>query len=147
MNKTIWEFEHSIECNSERSFVWSFWTDVSNWERLEGKAVEWIKIEGAFVQGASGSTKTPGKDAHNWTITQLEPQCFAVIEIPLEGAVFINKMEFVPIDSGRTRITQHFSLYGAKAVDFVEGIQMLETSAPLGLKKLVQAIESVYPSL
>ena len=147
MDKTNWQFEHSVECNSERSFAWSFWTDVSNWEKLEGKAVEWIKINGAFMTGTSGSTKMPGQDAYNWTITQLDPQHFAIIEIELVGAIFSNKMVFKSLNPDFTRIIQRFSLNGKKAENYVNGMQMLETSAPQGLKKLALAIESAYAGI
>ncbi len=143
-SKTVWQFEHSVECHSNKSFAWSFWTDVSNWERLEGKAVEWIKLDGTFAVGSSGATKTPGQDPHYWEITQLDPECSATIEMPLEGAVFHNVIRMESLGPDRTRITQLLGLTGTKALDFTEGMQMFETSAPQGLANLAKAIGSAY---
>ncbi len=147
MDDTAWQFEHSVECNSDKSFAWAFWTDVSNWERLEGNAVEWIKLEGPFAVGTSGATKTPGQDSYNWKITQLDPEHSATIEMPLDGAAFCNVMIMESIDSNRIQITQRLSLNGKKSADFAEGMQAFETSAPQGLAKLVKAIESAYDTI
>jgi hypothetical protein len=35
MDKTAWQFEYSKECNANIAFVWSFVTDISNWECIE----------------------------------------------------------------------------------------------------------------
>ena len=42
MPSPCWEFEHSSECDAPVEHAWAYWTDVSNWERLEGEAVESI---------------------------------------------------------------------------------------------------------
>ena len=144
MNETAWQFEHSVECNANKAFVWSFWTDVSNWERIEGKAVEWIKLNGPFVIGTSGVTKTPGRDPQYWKIAQLDPEHSATIEMSLEGAVFYNEMILESVSPDRTLITQRWSLAGPKASDLAEGMQMFEISAPQGLAKLAKTIESAY---
>ncbi|WP_299530804.1 hypothetical protein [Ulvibacterium sp.] len=144
MHDIIWQFEHSVECNSHKSFAWAFWTDVSNWERLEGKAVEWIKLHGPFAIGTSGATKTPGQHPYTWTITQLEPERSATIEMPLDGAVFCNIIMMESMGPNRTQITQRLSLAGENAPDFAKGMRTFETSAPQGLKKLAKAIESAY---
>ncbi|MCE7995645.1 MAG: hypothetical protein HEP71_26945 [Roseivirga sp.] len=144
MNENVWQFEHSVECSAHKSFVWSFWTDVSNWERIEGKAVEWIKLDGPFAVDTAGATKLPDQAPTQWRITQLESESSATIEMPLDGAVFYNVMMFESVTSGRTLIIQRLSLEGPKASSFTKGMQMFETSAPQGLVKLAKAIESDY---
>jgi len=142
MEDMVWHFEHSVECHSDKSFAWAFWTDVSNWERLEGNAVEWIRLQGPFAVGTSGTTKTPGQDPYVWEITYLEPERCAMIQMPLEGAVFYNTMIMESIGPRQTRIIQRLGLGGTKARDFIQGIQTFETSAPEGLAKLARSIES-----
>lgn len=144
MDEVYWKFEHSVECNAKKSFAWQFWTDVANWERLEGKAVEWIRLEGDFTLGASGVTKVPGQDPYHWNIAQFEPQHSATIEMPLDGAVLLNVMKMESIDPQRTKITQQLSLSGVNAANYAEGTQMFETSVPQGLAKLAKTIEMVY---
>jgi len=144
MNETVWQFEHSVVCNASKSFVWRFWTDVSNWERLEGKAVEWIKLKGAFIEGASGVTKMPGQDPRYWEVKQVEPECSATIEMPLDDAVFYNRMVLKSLSPDRTLITQSMSLAGARAIDLAAGMHAFEINAPQGLAKLAKAIELSY---
>lgn len=144
MNKAAWQFEHSIECAANRSFVWSFWTDISNWERLEGNAVEWIRLHGPFAEGTSGETKMPGQDAILWEIVRLDHERWAKIEMPLDGAIFCNVMRFEAITPDQTRITQRMFLYGDKASFLAEGMQPFAENAPQGLAKLVYEIEAAF---
>ena len=146
MNAIKWHFEHSVECNANRSFAWSFWIDVSNWERLEGKAVEWIRLEGPFVVGTSGVTKMPGQDPQHWKITQIDPERSATVEMPLDGAVFCSTITLESVSPDRTKITQRMSLNGEKAAELAKGMQIFEEHAPQGLAKLAKAIESAYCS-
>lgn len=144
MEDAAWEFQHSVECKAAKSFAWLFWTDVSNWERLEGKAVEWIKIHGPFAAGTTGETKMPGQPIQPWTITQLDPEHFARIELPVAGAIFVNEMRMVALSSERIQIIQRLSLVGAKAQELAGAMGMFETSAPQGLAKLARTIEHAF---
>ena len=63
MSLTAWEFQHSINCDAPRPFVWTFWTDVSNWQKLEGEAVEWCRLDGPFAEClAAGGRSDPQLD-------------------------------------------------------------------------------------
>jgi len=146
MSEAAWQFEHAVECKVNRSFVWSFWTDVSNWEHIEGKAVEWIKLHGPFVLGTFGETKMPGQDPQKWKITQINPGRSATIEMAVAGALFHNEMILESISLNQTRIVQRMSLTGTKAQDLAEGMRVFETSAPHGLAKLAKAIDEAYMS-
>lgn len=141
MSEVAWQFEHTVECKVNRSFVWSFWTNVSNWERIEGKAVEWIRLHGPFALGTFGETKMPGQDPQKWKIAQIDPGHSATIEMAIAGALFHNEMILESISPNQTRIVQRMSLTGAKAQDLAEGMRVFETSAPQGLAKLAKAIE------
>ena len=140
----MWQFEHSVNCNVKKSFVWSFWTEVSNWERIEGKAVEWIKLHGPFTVGTSGTTKLSGQAPRHWEISQLDPEYSATIKMQLAGAEFYNAMSFESASPNQTLIIQHLSLRGPKASEFTEGMKMFESTAPQGLVKLAKVIEEAY---
>lgn len=144
MEDAAWEFQHSVECKAAKSFAWLFWTNVSNWERLEGKAVEWIKIHGPFAVGTAGETKMPEQPPQPWTITQLEPENSARIEMPVAGAIFVNEMRMETLSSERIRIVQRLSLVGEKAQELAGAMGMFETSAPQGLAKLARTIEESF---
>lgn len=137
----IWDFEHSVECNASRAFAWAFWTDVSNWERLEGEAVESIRLDGPFEAGSQGVTKSPGQEPRHWSIADMEPEASATIEMSFDGATFLNHMVFETLDGNRTRITQRMSLLGDVPSDMLQGIKTFESTAPEGLARMASVIE------
>lgn len=146
----VWEFEHAVECNANRTFAWSFWTDVSNWQRIEGEAVDEIVLDGPFEVGTHGQTKAPGQEPRNWRISEINssavhspevdsPQS-ATIEMPIDQCLFLSRMVFESLSDGRTRITQHLSLQGEVPDEMLAGIRTFEQSAPQGLARLAEAI-------
>ena len=144
MNELAWQSENSVECKADKSFVWSYWTDVSNWERLEGDAVEWIKLHGPFAVGTIGETKSPGQPPHQWRIAFLDIGNAGIIEMTLDGALFQTEIKFVSVSRDITLITQRMTLSGPKAPELASGMQIFETNAPLGLAKLARSIEEAY---
>lgn len=146
MEQAAWQFAHEVECNVHPAQAWAFWTDVSNWERLEGEAVEWIRLEGPFAEGSTGVTKMPGLPPQSWQIEKVVPGRSATIAITLEGATYRNRMVFEPVPENATRIIQVMSLTGEKAEAMAAGMTVFEESAPQGLKKLVGEIEAWYPT-
>lgn len=141
MTTPVWEFENSVECAASRPFAWRFWTNVSNWEEIEGDSIESIRLDGDFAVGTQGTTKAPGQEPRQWIISELVPERFATIEMALDGAVFSNRMTFDSVSSERTRITQRMALHGERAHTLVEGIRAFEMTAPQGLARLASAIE------
>ena len=141
-NSPVWDFEHSVECEANRKSVWLFWTDVSNWKRIECNAVEWIRLEGPFQAGSQGVTKSPGQEPRRWTIADIDSEASATIEMPVNGAMFVNRMTFERLSANRTRITQRLSLCGEVSTDMLTGIKTFEATAPEGLAKLASVIES-----
>ena len=140
MSTTAWEFEHSVQCDADRAFVWAFWTDVSNWERIEGEAVESIGMDGPFAVGGQGWTKSPGQKSRSWRISQLDFERSATIEMPIAGCLFYNRMNFDSLPNDRTLITQHLLIEGELPQDMLAGIRTFEATAPQGLAKLASAI-------
>ncbi len=146
MSEAAWQFEHTVTCKADRTFAWNFWTDVTNWERIEGQAIEWIRLDGPFATGTSGTTKAPGQPPHHWQIAECKVGHSARIEMKLDGAVFDNIMSFQSTEADETLITQRMELSGPKATTFTEGMKIFETTAPQGLTKLAKSIEAAYKS-
>lgn len=141
MKDTDPQFKHTVTCNAPKYFAWAFWTEISNWEKVEGDTVEWIRLEGPFETGTKGMTKTPGQDPQHWSIVEVAHEDYAIIEIELPGAILHNTMRFKALSDDLTLITQSMLLTGPNASDFAEGMEMLKKSAPAGLSKLVKTIE------
>jgi hypothetical protein len=138
---SVWEFEHSLECDATSEFAWDFWTTVANWKRVEGDAVEWIEMDGQFAVGTRGSTKSPGQEPRNWQIAEVDVGKLATIQMTLDGAVFATTMKFESLSEKRTRITQRMALTGDVPAELLEGIRTFEATAPQGLAKMVSFIE------
>ena len=137
----LWQFEHSLECKASKSFVWSFWSDVSNWERLEGNAVEWIRLEGPFETGSQGTTKVAGQEPRYWTIAHCEPGESGTIEAEIGLTTFYTRLQLSALSDDLTLLTQRMWLEGEANSELVAGMKMFEENAPAGLKKMVEVIE------
>jgi hypothetical protein len=134
------EFEHAIECQVRRDFAWKFWTNLDNWAVVD-PAVEWAKLEGPFIAGTRGETKPRGADPNEWKLAEVEEGSRAVIEIAAPGATVKFHWSFVDLGDSCVRMTQKVTVEGDRAADYEEGLKLLEKGIPLGMAKLVEAIE------
>ena len=71
--------EHSVDVPVTPDFAFEIRTDVSPPARFS--------IEGAFVEGARGTTLIPGQDPLRWVIGLVVPGRSFVVEVLLEGAL------------------------------------------------------------
>ena len=133
-----WKFTHSVECPVSREFAWQFWTNVDNW--LFDVSVEVVTLDGPFVAGTTGTTKPRGGEPINWQIVESEDGQRAVIVINLPGAVVEFHWQFEDLPDAATRITQHVTMEGERAADYLEGAAQLEKGIPQGMRKLAEVI-------
>lgn len=140
--KPAWTFEHSVKCAVSVKFAWQFWTDVQNWA-LDAD-VESVKLSGPFVEGTRGVTNSRTSGLVEWRIAEIGDGR-AVIEFPLSGAMGRCVWTFEDL-AGHTRITQHWTLQGEQAANYVESVAPgLETGIPAGMKKLCRTMEEAAP--
>jgi hypothetical protein len=137
MMRMIWEMTHSVEADAAVDFAWRYWSDVGNWDDPPAT----FELEGAFAAGARGWTRLPGQAAIAWFVREVTPGEGAVIEIPADGAAMWFSWRFEGVGVGRTRITQHVSLRGEKAENYLGFAKMFEANLPGGMRKLAAAIE------
>jgi hypothetical protein len=142
MKNPAWQFEHSAVADVPRWFAWEFWSDLSNWERVQGEGVESIRLEVPFVAGTIGVIKMAEQDLQPWVISRFEAGRSATIETALQGAIFSIETHFEALDPGRTLISQRMTLDGDRADQHAQAMRVMETSAPQDLAKLVTAMES-----
>lgn len=136
MSKPVWEFQHSVECNAPRQFVWRFWTDIANWNDPPAK----FDLDGPFEIGARLTTTLPGQTWYS-IIRDLKPEREATIEMQLPGAILSFHWSFEELREDQTLITQRLVLSGPKAKSFIAQVSIMEVSVPEGMKKVVAAIE------
>jgi hypothetical protein len=136
MDKVAWEMMHAVETQASAEFAWSYWTDVRNWDDPPAK----FELDGAFAEGARGTTRIPAQPPIAWFIRDVTPGAAATIEIPVDGATVSFAWRFAGTGDGRTRITQRVALHGEKAYAYIEPAKALTGRLPDGMRKLAAAI-------
>ena len=115
---------------------WSYWTNIANWNDPPASFL----LDGPFDIGSRLTTSLPGQTLHS-VIRDLKADREATIEMQLTDAILSFHWAFENPSEDRTRITQRLVLSGPNAKSFVAQANILEQSAPAGMKTLVAAIE------
>jgi hypothetical protein len=144
--KPAWSFEHSVTVAAPREAAWRFWSDVANWAVID-PAVEWARLDGPFEAGTCGHTKPVGGPATEWRLVAVEPARRAVIELAAPGAVLRFVWSLEDSSGGSTRLTQCVELEGDGAGSYLDALHGLAENIPLGMDKLVAAIEAAMAGL
>ena len=120
-----WELKHSVIASANRQAVWAWHSNVDNWARFEGDAVESITLDGPFQTGTRITTKMPGQEPRYSTLREVEPPGRSVIEMELPEAVLRFEWTFEELSDRQTRLTQHISLNGPNAEEYVPVMEEL----------------------
>ena len=137
----IWELKHSVIANADQASVWSWHSNVENWVRFEGNAIESITLDGPFQAGTHMTTKMPGQDPRYSTLIKVEPPTHTVIEMQLSDAVLRFDWTFEALSDHQTRLTQRVILDGPKAdayVPFME--QHFAPNIAPGMERIAEEI-------
>ena len=111
--------EQSVDVPVTSDFAWEIRTDVSNWTDPPAR----FSIEGAFVEGARGTTIIPGQDPVHWLIGLVVPGKSFVVEVLLEGASLSFEWQFEALADAVTRLTQRIRLSGENAEAYVTQVE------------------------
>jgi hypothetical protein len=130
-----WTFEHSVECAASRSFAWTYWTDIANWNDPPAT----FELDGPFAVGSQLTTILPGQTMHS-VICYVEPGCAATIDMELPDGTLSFNWTFEDLSETRSRITQRLVLSTASPA-LVAQARVLEQSVPQGMNRLIEAIE------
>ena len=136
-----WELKQSVIANANRQSVWAWHSNVDNWVRFEGDAVESITLDGPFQAGTRITTKMPGQEPRFSTLTEVEPPGHSVIQMELPDAVLRFAWTFEELSDSQTRLTQHITLEGPGAEAYVP--MMEEFFAPnigKGMERIAEEI-------
>jgi hypothetical protein len=132
----VWEMRYAAEADADLEFAWNYWSNVRNWDDPPAR----FELEGAFADGARGSTWVGEELTMHWVVRNVKAGESATIEVQLDGAVMAFTWGLEAIGDGRTRLTQRAVLSGEKAQALVEQAKGLETTLPQGMRKLAAAI-------
>jgi hypothetical protein len=109
----MWEFEHSEEGVATRSALWALYSDVVTWPEWD-KGIEWIRLDGEFREGTSGTIKPVGQDQLPFRLTKVtvDGGFSDETEIPGAGVTIGFKHTLESVGGGRCRITHRVSIFG-----------------------------------
>ena len=143
--RELWTFENSVECAAPRDLAWRYWTHIPNWT-LDAD-VESVEIDGPFVTGAHGATRTRRGERIEWQIVAVIAGSAATIEVPIPGGGAAEfRWTFAESGAG-TRIMQTLAVRGEQESELVRSMRpALEAGIPEGMRKLCQAIDAAYRS-
>jgi hypothetical protein len=136
VGESLWEFQHSAECQAPREFAWKYWTNPENWDDPPAR----FEFDGPFAVGTRLTTVLPGQRLES-VIREIVDERDAVIEMEVMGARVRFRWRFEDLAADRTRFTQEICLFGEGGAELVEQAKGLEQSVPQGMEKLARAIE------
>ena len=137
----LWEFRHSVIADANRQTVWEFISNIDNFARIEGDAVESMTLDGPFQTGTKGTTKMRGQEPMYWRLAEVEPPERATHEMELSGAVVRFIWTYEELSDGRTRLTQHIVLEGPGAETYVPFMEEhFVGNIPKGMEKLAEEV-------
>ena len=112
-SKKMWEFEHREEGRASKSALWALYSNVSTWPEWD-KGIEWIRLDGEFKEGTSGTIKPVGQGELPFRLTMVavDGGCSDETEIPGAGVTIGFKHTLESVGDGRCRITHHVSIFG-----------------------------------
>jgi hypothetical protein len=70
VNDVEWQLEHSVETEASLGFAWRYLTNVKNWNDPPAE----FALDGPFVAGSQGTTRTPGQEPVRWRIGDVQPE-------------------------------------------------------------------------
>jgi hypothetical protein len=76
--------QHTVEGRASKGSVWSFYRDVTTWPSLD-KGIEWVRLDGEFKEGISGTIKPVGQTQLLFRLTRVEANGGFSDEIEVSG--------------------------------------------------------------
>ena len=136
-----WQVQHSVVADVTPLEAWGYWTNVENWRRLEGEAVESITLDGRFEAGTQGTTVVRNQPPRSWRLAQVMSPERAIIAMELPDAILSFAWRFEDLGDGRTRMTQQITLDGPSAEQYLQDVRTAFTSSiGPGMEKLALAM-------
>lgn len=118
------------------------WAAMDTWPEWD-EAVRWVRRDGPFAAGTTGSLKPRGGPKVSFVIETVDPGREFTDCSPMPGASLTIRHLVAVEDDGRTRVDIEVSLDGplARVWKVLVG-RGIATSTPAGLGRLVQVVEA-----
>jgi hypothetical protein len=137
MTDPVWKFEYAVECEAPQEFAWKYWTNPENWDDPPAR----FEFDGPFSAGTRIKTILPGQTLES-VIQGVEFGREATIQLAYGEARISFEWRFKEVTAARTRVSQRIELSGTRNTVLLEQAKVFEKTAPAGMQKLKQRIES-----
>jgi Polyketide cyclase / dehydrase and lipid transport len=138
VNDLAWEIAHSVDAKASLAFVWTYMTNVANWDDPPAK----FELDGPFTAGSLGTTCIPGQEPLHWRLREINPMESYTLEMTLDRATLLFEWRFEGRSDGGTRLTQHIVLSGENAAAHVAQVRAAFTSSlAAGMHRIAAAVE------
>lgn len=86
--------EHTVQTTAPAAKIWPLYEDVTMWPQWD-HAVEWVKLNGPFAQGTSGTLKPKGGPKVAFVMSEVTPHksFTSVSQLPLTKMIFAHRLE------------------------------------------------------
>jgi len=103
----VWKHSEVVNTKASASEIWIWWKDAANWP-LWDKELKWVRLDGEFVEGATGKMKpTAGPEVHFTLDKVVVNQSFSnTAKLPFTQLVF-NHEYLTPGKPGDTAKIRH----------------------------------------
>ncbi|RAP32448.1 hypothetical protein DID75_04965 [Candidatus Marinamargulisbacteria bacterium SCGC AG-410-N11] len=100
----------TLKTKASTKAIWKVWQNVEDWPGWD-KELEWVTIDGPFIEGQTGKIKPKGSPVSSFKITTCVPfkQCTSVSKLPLTQLIFDHYVKF---ENGETLITHQILMKG-----------------------------------
>lgn len=97
-----WQHTEAVNTNATSKQIWSIWKSPQDWPRWD-RELEWVKMEGPFAKGSTGTMKPRGGPIVFFELTTVEEdhQFIDRAKLPLTTMEFIHRYEEMADGTGR----------------------------------------------
>lgn len=112
--RTMWEYEHSVETTASREELWRHWTDMASWASWNAGIAK-LEVDGPFEVGTEFVMTPPEGDPVKLRLSEIvDGELFADVADAGDFAV-TTVHRLTPLEDGRTRVTYRTEISGPLA--------------------------------
>ncbi len=106
-----WQYSETVATHATPKQIWALWSDPQTWPVWDSE-LEWVKIDGPFVEGSTGTMKPREGPVVKFVLTHVEEnqQFSDRANLPLTKIAFSHRYEVS--EDGRGRIVHKVEMNG-----------------------------------
>lgn len=111
----MWIHEHAAESPLAPAAIWKVLSDLDRWTDWD-TSMEWVKLDGGFVEGGTVTMKPLEQDLITSTITNIIENSVYADECEFNGLMLRFSHRLSPLPSGGTEVVHRLEIDGPDEV-------------------------------